>query len=228
MGTTKLTAVKREVTGSKVKRLRASGFVPANIYGKTTDSIAIQLADKEFQKAYDKAGDTGIIEISLDKEPRPVLVDEIQVHPVTDEILHVDFKQVNLKEKVIATVPLEFVGDAPAEKTGLVVMQQIVEVDVEALPLELPEFYEIDLSTLVDLESSITIADLPTKTGVDIQAEPEQIIANVTEPKEEEMEIVEEEELVEGEEGEEETETETEEGEEAVEESETTGEEKEE
>lgn len=191
MSSTKLNATVRDVLGSKVKSLRASGLIPANVYGKSVESLAIQIKTEDFRLAFSEAGETGVIELNVGGDVRPVLVDNIQVHPVTDEILHVDLRQVNLKEKITANVPLEFVGEAPVEKLGLVVMEQLTEVEVEALPTNLPEKFEIDLSSITDLESVIMIKDLKVPADVEVLADPELIIVNVTEPKEEVMEVVE-------------------------------------
>lgn len=203
MSSTKLKADVREVLGAKVKSLRANGLIPANVFGKGVDSLSIQINSDAFKKAFSEAGETGVIELTIGSETRPVLVDNIQVHPVNDEILHVDLRQVNLKEKIKANVPLEFVGVSPVEKLGLVVVEQLTEVEVEALPTDLPEKFEIDLSAITDLESVIMIKDLQVPANVEVQADPELIIVNVTEPKEEVMEVVEPEAEVgaEGEEG---------------------------
>jgi len=194
MSSAKLKAEVREILGSKVKQLRSAGIIPANIFGNTTDSVSVQVVSEDFRNVFAETGETGLIQINIEGEDRPVLIDNIQTHPVTDEILHIDFKQVNLKEKVVATVPLVYVGDSPAEKVGLVVMQQLNDVEVEALPMDLPEKIEVDLTTLVDTESFISIADLDTGNKFEIQAEKSQIVANVAEPREEEVEIVETEE----------------------------------
>src|SRR5258705_13436095 len=99
-----LKAVKRTITGRKVKTLRKAGELPANIYGKDVKSLAVSINTKEFKEAFKQAGETGIISIKLDKDERPVLVHNVQVHPATGEILHADFLQVNLKVKVNAQI----------------------------------------------------------------------------------------------------------------------------
>ena len=112
-----LKAENRVVTGRHVRKLRREGIVPANIFGKKIKSANIQLDTKEFLKVYDQAGETTLINISIPgAAEKPVLVSNIQVHPVTGVIVHVDFHQVDLKEKVTATVPVELTGEAPAAK----------------------------------------------------------------------------------------------------------------
>lgn len=199
---TKLSASARELTGRKVKQLRNQDILPANIFGSDIESVAIQVAYDDFIKAFDRAGETGIIEVSLGDDTRSVLVSEIQYHPVTDKVLHVDLREVDLKKKVAAMVPVELVGESPAEKNAIgVLVQHVNELEVEALPLELPEKFELDVSEMATLEDSISVADIKVDVDkVEIQAEPDLIIANVTEIREEEPEP--EPEVVEGEEGE--------------------------
>lgn len=188
MTTQKLKVDLREKTGRKVRSLRASGIVPANVFGRGIESYSIQVSSDDFLKVYKEAGETSIIELTVDKKTHPVLISNIQTDPVTDEILHVDFKQVDLSQKVSATVPVRLVGESPAEKSSLgVVVQQIDEVDVEALPMDLPEHFEIDITALENVGDSIHIKDLKyDKSKVEIDADEEQIIVKVEEPQKEE------------------------------------------
>lgn len=189
---TKLKAEKREVTGSKVKRLRDQGIIPSNIFGSGVESVAINVTAEDFYPVYKKAGETGLIEIDLGDDTRSVLISNIQLHPVTDEALHVDFLQVDLKKKVSAAVPVELTGESPAEKEGLGIMvQHVNELEVEALPLDLPESFVLSVESLATLEDSLTVADIKVDAEkVEIQAEPDLIIANITEIREEEPEPV--------------------------------------
>lgn len=184
-----LKAAVRELTGRKVKALRSAGKLPANIYGRDVKSTSIEIDNKEFRKIFKEAGETGIIEIELGKESRPVLVSNVQVHPATDEILHVDFRQVNLKEKVSANIPVELIGDSPAEKTGIgTVVLLLQELEVEALPTDLPEKFEIDASTLTEVNQTVKVADLKyDKAKVEVKAESEEIVVKVEEPQKEEV-----------------------------------------
>jgi large subunit ribosomal protein L25 len=197
-----LKAEKRKISGRKVKTLRNEGLLPANIYGKKVKSLAIQVAQIEFEKVYKEAGETGIVELAVGKEKRPVLINNVQVHPVTDLPLHVDFLQIDLKEKVTADVPVELIGESPAEKSGLgTVVQYLNEIEVEALPGDLPEKFEIDLSKLTEVDQSVFIKDLAADTKkVEVKADADQILVKVEPPRKEEEELPPVE--VEGEEGE--------------------------
>lgn len=184
-----LKAEKRDVLKKKVKSLRKDGILPANVFGKKIKSQAIMLPMSDFLTAYAKAGETGLIELNIGKEKNPVLVSEVQIHPVTSTPLHVDFRQVDLKEKVVATVAFVIVGESPAEKTGLGnVVQHLSEVEVEALPMDLPDEFQVDSSVLSEVDQAIAIKDLVfDKSKITLKADPEQIIAKVEPLQKEEV-----------------------------------------
>lgn len=186
-----LKAEKREVVGRKVKKLRRDGVLPANIYGKKVKSLSVQVITSDFQKVYKEAGETGLIELSVGGAKKPVLVHDVQLDPVTDEPLHADFFQVNLKEKVTANVPVEIIGIAPADKSGLgTLVQQVDEIEVEALPADLPDKFEVDVSGLEEVDSAITIADIKVSKKVEVKADLELIVAKVEPLRAEEEEPV--------------------------------------
>jgi len=182
-----LKAEERKILRRKVKKLRQDGILPANVYGATTKSMAVSLDLKAFEKAFSEVGETGLIDLEVGKEKRPVLVHNIQRDPVSDVVIHADFLEVDLKKKVEASVPVEIVGESPAEKQGLgTVVQQIDEVDVEALPADLPEKFEVDVSGLIEVDQAIFVKGLKyEKTKVEVKNGPEEIIVKVEEQKEE-------------------------------------------
>lgn len=192
----KLKAQKRDLTGRKVKRLRKEGLVPANIFGNKVENMIIQLNLLDMQKAYEKAGETSLIELQVatdgkkDVEKRVVLISNIQTDPITDQFIHIDFHEVNLKEKVKAQVPIEQSGEAPAIKQGTgTVVTYIDEVEVEALPTDLPESFVVDLTSLEKVDDAIFIKDLNyDKDKVTLEIDPEEIIVKVEELREEEAE----------------------------------------
>ncbi|MBI2007192.1 MAG: 50S ribosomal protein L25 [Candidatus Blackburnbacteria bacterium] len=187
MATRKLTAQERKVFGRKVGRLRREGILPANIYGKKIKSLAVQVKQEEFDKCFAEAGETGLVELKVDNTVHPVLIHNLQRDPVTDQPLHADFLEVSLKEKVTATVPVELVGKSPAEKEGGVVVQQMHEVEVEALPTDLPEKVEVDISGLTEIDQAIKAGELKVdKTKVEIKEDPERIVVSVAPPAKEE------------------------------------------
>ena len=194
MNKTTLEAKVRKITGRKVKTLRKEGLIPANIYGKKVKSQAIQVMALDFKKAYEEAGETGLISLKVQgekgkAEDRAVLVSNVQIDPLSDAAVHVDFRQVDLKEKVTASVPVELVGESPAEKGSLgTVVQYIDEIEVEALPTDLPEKFEVDASGLTEVDQAVFVSDLKyDKAKVEIKNDSGEIIVKVEPPQKEEV-----------------------------------------
>lgn len=133
--------------------------MPANVFGKGIKSESLQVKLADFQDIYKKVGETGLLYLTVKNgkvEEKPVLVSNVQLHPVSDTPIHVDFHQVSLKEKVTAAVPVEISGEAPAEKGGIgTVVQYIDEIEVEALPTDLPEKFVVDISKLAEVDQAI-------------------------------------------------------------------------
>jgi len=201
---------KRKILGRKVKNLRTEGILPANIFGKKVKSTSLQISLKEFLNIFEEAGETGVIYLTIEgeKESRPVLISNIQKSPVLGEALHVEFRQIDLTEKVEVAVPVEFIGEAPAVDKGGIVVHLLDEVKVEALPNDLPDKIEIDISTLEEIGQGIIIKDLKIdREKIKVLDDENQLVVQTEEPaKEEEPTPVpaegEEGETKEGEEGE--------------------------
>lgn len=187
-GAPSLTAAKRQVLGRKVKTLRRQGILPANVYGRHVKSTAVQVKTDEFKKIFGQAGETGLVGLRVNGDVHPVLIHNIHIDPVTDEPLHADLLEVNLAEKVAATVPIEIIGESPAEKTAEgVIVQQMHEVEVEALPADLPEKIIVDISGLVAVDDAIKVSQLSVdKSKVEVKDDPERIVVNVAPPAKEE------------------------------------------
>ena len=200
----KLLAEKREVFGRKVKTLRRQGVLPANLYGKKIKSQSIQLKLSDFLTVYKEAGETGVINLTIKNgksNETSALISNVQKDTVSDFLVHVDFRQVDLKEKIIASVPVEFIGEAFCEKTGIgTVVQYIDDVEVEALPTDLPEKFDIDISNLAEVDQAIYLKDIKVdKAKISIKDDLEKIIAKVEPPQKEEVAPAPKEEVVEGE-----------------------------
>ncbi len=183
----KLEVQKRTVLGKQVKKLRREGYLPANIYGKALASVAIQVKYTDFEPVYKEVGETGLVDVMLDGERRPVLFKNIQWNFRTRTPLHVDFYQVNLKEKVKSMVPVTITGEpkAVAEKVG-VLLTPLSEIEVEALPEELPDSIEVNVETLAALDEQITVADLKVPSGVTVLTDAAQVVARIGEMMKEE------------------------------------------
>lgn len=189
MNTHKIDAQKRELTGRKVRRLRSEGILPATIYGKKVTSQNVQVSEEFFLPIYKEVGETGLVELMLDGKKHAVLISNIQIHPVTGSAIHIDFREVDLTEKVKASVPVELVGESPAEKQGIGTAVLLVnEIEVEALPGDLPENFEIDASILTEVDQTFTVSDLSyDKDKIVIQSEADLVLAKVEPPQKEEV-----------------------------------------
>lgn len=189
-----LKAEDRQVLGKKVKNLRKNGLLPAHVFGKKIDTEHISVDTKEFMKVYISAGETSLIDLKLDKEKvKPVLIREVQYDPVNLKPLHVDFYQVNLSEKVKVSVPVVLMGEQP-EKVHLgeaIVLQTISEIEVEALPTDLIEKIEVDISSLKEIDDAITVATLNYNHGkITVLVEPEEVVVKLAPAVSAEMEAL--------------------------------------
>jgi large subunit ribosomal protein L25 len=196
----------RPVLGKKVKRLRREGIIPANVYGRALESVAIQVPKDDLVRVVRTAGRNEIIYLRLDgEEPRPTFVRQIQRNPVTDAILHVDFYQISLAEKVRMEVPVVLVGTAPAEQThGGTLLHSLDSITVEGLPTDIPSAIEVDVSGLEEIDAAIHVEELSVPGEVTVLSDPDVVVAKIAPPhveKEVEEEVEEEEEAAEGEEG---------------------------
>lgn len=189
----KLQAALRTVTGRKVKQLRRAGQIPATIYGHKFEPISIQVVALELNKIFEHAGESSLVEVHIGEEKYPVIFKNPQYHPITGELIHIDCYKVNLKEKIITTVPVELIGEAPATKVGNILMHILSEIEIEALPADLPEKIEVDVSALAEVDNKITVADLIIdREKIEVKNAPEQVVALIEAPKVEEEPVVEE------------------------------------
>lgn len=178
-----LHAQERKVLGKKVKKLRRDGQLPAHVFGKGVDGEIVAVDLKEFLKTFHTAGETTLIDLKIGKEKiRPVLVREVQYDPVSGKPMHIDFYQVNLTEKVKVPVPLVLVGEQP-ESVHLgetIVLQTVMEVEVEALPTDLVEKIEVDITPLKQIDDAITVGQLSyDRSKLTIHADSEEIIVKL-------------------------------------------------
>lgn len=186
-----LQAEERIILGKKVKKLRKDGLLPGHVYGKGVQTESVSVDGKTFLKTFKEAGETGLIELKIGKEKvRPVLVRGVQYHPVTGQPIHIDFYQVNLSQKVKAPIPLVLVGEQP-ESVGLgetIVLQTLNEVEVEALPADLVEKIEVNITALKNVDDAVTVAQLNyDRSKLTIHAEDESIVVKLAPAVTEEM-----------------------------------------
>lgn len=181
--TIKLDVQKRDAAMSAAA-VRAQGLVPAVVYGPKQEPVTISIDAKTFQKVMDEAGESTIINLSgLDHEVE-VLIKEVEFNPVQRGVLHADLYAIERGKEMTVTVPLEFEGEAPAEKFGSVtkVMQ---EIEVTCRPSKLPNHITVDVSVLVTEEDQIHVKDLPKLDGVTYEAEDDEVVAVISVAKDE-------------------------------------------
>lgn len=184
-----LEAASREILGKGVKKLRRTGMIPANIYGPNFKSASISVSYPDFTSTYKKAHETGIVYLKVNGQEIPTLVKNVQRHPVGSHILHIDFRKIDLTQKVETAVPVVVVGQSAAvTQKGGVLLTQSDHLKVEALPADIPQQIEVDISVLAEIDQSIKVSDLPRSTTYEIKEDPEKIVVSVIAHKEESLE----------------------------------------
>jgi len=182
-----------EIGKQGVRKLRRGGFIPAIIYGSGEKPLAIKLDKKELKKI-DISRESIVVNLVSKKDKKTVLIKEVQHHPVSNEVLHIDFEHISLHEKIKVNVPVVIKGEAPGVKVDGGVLEHLLwEVEVECLPTNIPEKFEADVSGL-NIGDFVYIKDLSLPSGVKIMQDPETAIVTVAPPRKEEVkeEVVEE------------------------------------
>lgn len=177
-----LSVEKRTVFGKSLKKLRREGILPANIYGKEFKSSAVQLPVKAFLEVFKKVHETGLVDVSFGNDTIPALIHNVQIDPKSQTVLHADFFKVNLKEKITAKIPVVAVGEpkAVADKLGLL-EQPVSEIEVEALPTDLPEKIEVNVEALSQVDEQILVSDIKTSAEVTVLTDPSQVVFKIGE-----------------------------------------------
>lgn len=186
----KIFAEKRTIKGRKTKKLKESGVIPAILYGKSIDPIKLSVKKKDFLKTYIKIGASSMAELNIDKKKYLVLTHAVQRNIIANEIIHIDFYQPQLKEKITIHVPIVFEGVAPAIKefSGTFV-NNMKEIEIKAFPLDFPHDIKVDISSLITLEDAITIGDLKLSEKLEIIQDKNNIIASVVSPEDVDAEL---------------------------------------
>lgn len=183
-----LLAEKRTVFGKKLKKLIKKGLLPGNIFGQEIKSQAIAVPLKDFARLFRRVGQSQIISLQLGKNGKvlPVLIHQIQKHPVTDVFLHVDFRQVNLQKKIKTKVPIKFINEAVAvQQNKGVVLTLADHLEIESLPTAIPKAIEIDLSSLKEADDEIKVKDIKIAGDYSIVDSLEKPIVRIVAHKEE-------------------------------------------
>lgn len=186
-----LKAEERTVMGKKVKLLRKAGILPGHVFGNIKEVEHVQVNTKDFIAVLQQAGETGLINLRIGEDKvRPVLVRETDFSPRTGSLTHVGFYQVNLKEKVTVPVPIVLVGEeVESVKMGEnIVLQNLSEVQVEALPGDLIENIEVNIEVLKNVDDAITVDQLNyNRELITVLAEPDEVVVKLAPAVTEEM-----------------------------------------
>ena len=181
----------RNIFGRKTKALREKDLIPAELYGHGVKNLHLSLPAKEFKKVLKEAGESTVINLlTEDDKTLPVMIYDVKTDSLSGEILNVDFYQIKTSEKIRVHIPIEFIGEAPAIKTkGGILVKTLKEIEVEALPNDLPHKIEVNLIELDEINKSISVKDLKISDRIKIFVSPETIVATVVEAKAEETAV---------------------------------------
>ena len=186
-----LQAITREVLGKKVRFLRRQGIIPTHLFGHDVESIALQCDAAQLRRVLAQAGKTRLIDLKLDKakKPRKVVVREVQREPCTGELLHADFYQVRMEEKIKVELPVVLVGEAPALKSKEhMLLHELDNLTIECLPDKIPANVQVDLSSLVEVEQAIRVKDIAIDKEITVLNDPEVVVAKISLRRREEIE----------------------------------------
>ncbi len=178
-----MTTISATIRGDeKLDAIRTSGSIPAVIYGAgITNPIHVSVEREAFKKAWKAAGGSSAITLSADGKNYDVLIHDFQIDPKTDVVIHADFLALDKSTKVTVGVELEFIGTSPAVKSGAGTLEKMLfEIEVEALPKDLPKNIEVDISNLVNVHDQIHVKDLAIPAGVDVKNDGDDVVVVIT------------------------------------------------
>jgi len=172
----------------KLSEVRAAKMIPAVVYWKHQEPIAIKIDNSEFIKLFRISGESHIISLNIGKKSIEVLVHDIQREPVNGDFQHIDFFAITKGEKVHTKIHLSFVGTSKAVKEGAILEEHIKELDVKVLPKDLVDSFEVDLSKLVEMGDVIRISDLGISSKFELHANADDIVVSASKPAKVEIE----------------------------------------
>jgi len=178
-----LKVTSREILGKKVKHLRRQGITPVHLFGHGIESLALQCNNVELERVLAQAGQTGLISLKLgrEKEPRNVVVREFVRDWRRGQLLHVDFYQVKMEEKIKLEVPVVLVGEAPALKSKDNMLEhELEDLTVECLPAKIPGNLEVDISSFTEPGQAIRVKDIVIDKDVTILNDPELVVVKIS------------------------------------------------
>lgn len=190
-----LSAKTRKETGKEVEALRKSNVIPAVLYGPNVKNISLTVDDQSFDTVYKQAGESSLFNLQVeDKKPVKVLIQAVQRDPLTDEIIHIDFHQIDMAKKITTEVSLKFLGEAKAVKElGGILVKSLSKIKIECLPQNLVHEMEVDISSLNTFDDIIRVEHLKVPEKITVKEKPGEVVISVQEPRaEEELKALEE------------------------------------
>ncbi|MCB9437679.1 MAG: 50S ribosomal protein L25 [Anaerolineales bacterium] len=177
-----LEANKREMTGKRVRQLRAQGRIPAVVYGPQREPVHIVVDWPKLRTVLANAGSTHLVEVQVDSDSYTTLIREVDRHPIRHEVvLHVDFYAVNLQDTLVTSVPIVLLNeDKTASRLNAQIIHEALTVEVECLPTAIPEQVQLDVAILKEAGDFLTVANLPQIEGVSFVDDPDTIIVRTT------------------------------------------------
>ncbi|WP_051569328.1 50S ribosomal protein L25 [Alkaliphilus transvaalensis] len=172
-------------------RLRFDGYIPSVIYGKGMNTLPVKIDKREMDTLVRNYGSNGIIQINIGGEEHTVLIKEVQRDPVTKEIIHVDMQKVSYDQRIHVKVPIVLVGKRNVEKSGIILQQQLKDVEVECFAGSIPKKLEFDISNFT-IGDTLKVADMEFSEEFSIIADPQSVIASVATAEKTVDEVVEE------------------------------------
>lgn len=182
-----ISAKMRSQLGKKSNSLRKEGILPAVLYGESVSSTSLSVSMKEFEKVLQEAGETSLVTLQVEGgKSYDVLIHDVAKDPLTLKPIHADFYAVRMDKPIEAKVSLNFVGESPAVKNeGGILVKVLYELEVKALPKDLPHAINVDLALLQKIGGTITVENLAMPIGVVVNVRPEEVVALVEPPREE-------------------------------------------
>jgi large subunit ribosomal protein L25 len=178
-------AVRNEKGKGSARKLRSKKIIPAVLYGHKIDPVMLAIENSEIVKAFKAGDDTTLIKVQIDnqgkKDEKLVMIRETQRHPVKNNILHLDLFAVNVKEKIHAPVHIRITGESPGVKLGGILRQIVREIEVRALPTDIPQHFEVDISNL-EIGDSLQVSDLNTPENVQLLVDESAPILSIMQP----------------------------------------------
>jgi large subunit ribosomal protein L25 len=185
--TSTLSITRRPTLRKHSRNLRATGTIPAVIYGHRVEPVSVSLPRRDFERAFHRVGRSQLLDLQLEDEskPRKVLVREVQYDPRHNVPLHVDFYQVNLKEKINSEVPIVLVGESPAvQRREGQILQVLHSLKLSSLPADIPEHIEVDVTTLEAVDDAIHVGQLAVPENVEVLSTPDELVVKLTQVRE--------------------------------------------